>query len=409
MGQCQCIETADLFLGELNGTNKSKNFKKNNIKEALANESTPMKASFDDYNLYTNDKQKSYKNTTIIDKDNYDNKNENYQTDININNNTYKQIDINNEIANNPQINNKVQLKKVSNYTLFQNNYKKANNLNLAGDSCTKDNIVFEEYSNISKSMDTVNCVDYYQVARNLFETINNIRQKPNSYYELLNNVFSNINEKSENEHLNEFKAELKKVPEDKRNMILNILQKNENENNCELIMWSEKVYLSISQYLIKVEEKCTITSDKNSSIRISEKLKGNYLCTEFNLNGLYQGEILLWKFLFENLDRINLILDKNYQNGAICCYQPKNSHKLRTLMYLISKNTDVLNNTYLTYIDNNSKISLNSFVLKYNCRDLFNEYLDLIVGGEYFVNDNSVDVKLYLYTGEQKEEIIQL
>lgn len=118
--------------------------------------------------------------------------------------------------------------------------------------------------------------VDFYQIARNIFEQINQIRQKP----DLLSSYIS---------------PSL-------------IKDNNIQPQMSEVILWSEKVYLCCSQYLIDVEEKCnTLTSAqlKSSSERVSDRLKGNYICVEYSIEGLTPNECVT-NLLTENITSID-------------------------------------------------------------------------------------------------------
>lgn len=399
MGVCQIIQSSELCLGELEGGDLTIT-KKKKINENMGNESNsnnPMRLSFSDSNknfqtkkhkAFLVDSKKTEGGPLLKSKENKDLPQNNY----------------------NPTKN-----KLVSNYTLFQSNNKNlinnAENKDKSGiNSVTKDNMLFESFSYVSRSYENSTFIDYYQEAKKIFNLINKIRLDPKYYYDIISNFSQNlgVDETNNYDKFKELRQVIRSYPKNKIDQLLDVLNNKMIDNKSDLLMWSEKIYLAISNYLIDVEEKCIIENNKTANERISERLKGNYICTEFNLNGLYYGEILAWNLLMENIDRLSLVLNEKYLYAAICCFPTKNQYKLRTLMYLINKNNDILKNVMIKDRMENTSKSLKDFISEYNCENLIKEYMDKIISGDYSVGNGYIQVYFNLYTGEKKEEEIQ-
>lgn len=285
---------------------------------------------------------------------------------------------------------------KKSNFNLYQKN-----NSNLS-----KDNVLFESFSYISKSIDNSSLVDYYQMSRSILEQINSIRINPKFYFETLEKIMNNSDIPLS---LKELKETILKTD---RNTVYSIKSYLAKEIKGDVILWNEKVFLAISNYLIEVEEKCNFDPKfamKNASMRVSERLNGNYSVVEFNLNGFYPPEICVWNFLTDNKDRLDVILGDSYISGAVCCFASKNNYRMRTLMYFVNKNSDrtvkLIGRDEVKGVNEN--MLLCDFVDRYGLEDRVKEYAEKITGGNYIIEGEKVRVDFLLYSGEVKEEIV--
>jgi hypothetical protein len=303
----------------------------------------------------------------------------------------------------------------------------------------SRSEILFEDISFISKTNETF-IMDQYQNSKQVFDFINNIRLNPekclNSLYTLINELnpqeINGIEEANEKEILNSQNTYLSNGI-----MTNNTLSSYINENvkiyfkdpntykslielrdfftnliksgvrKADLIMWSEKVYLTAYEYLVEVEEKLIIDSEiarDPSSIRVSKKLKSNHGCQEFNVNGLLPPEITVLYLLLQNKDRIKTILLDNYDHGAVCSFPTKNNYKLRTLIYLVKRNTKI-----------NKVSGTNPLTNKPHDLFLFDSvfdkiiYKNQIVDGSYSSNGKVLKVIFSLISGEKREEIFSL
>ena len=136
-----------------------------------------------------------------------------------------------NNIFNPPQ-------NKKSNFSLYQKNT-----------NLSKDNVLFESFSYISKSIDNSSLVDYYQMSRSILEQINSIRINPKFYFETLEKIMNNSDIPLS---LKELKETIMKTD---RNIVYRIKSYLAKEIKGDVIVWNENVCLTISNYLIQVEE----------------------------------------------------------------------------------------------------------------------------------------------------------
>lgn len=350
MGLCLCSESNDVCFGEFNENQlqiSNNNYKANNgnLPTTNVNEYTPMKIGGDD--------------------------------DIKDNAN---------------QFNVQPQTKK-SNFNLYQKNYG------------TKDNVLFESFSYISKSLDNSSLIDYYQMSRSILEQINSIRINPKFYHDTLDKIIN-----GSDTSLKELKEVISKTD---KNIIYSIQSFLSKGIKGDVILWNEKVYLAISNYLIEVEEKCNLDPKmrmKNASMRVSERLGDNYNVVEFNLNGFFTPETCVWNFLADNIERIESILGENYLSGAVCCFPSKNNYRMRTIIYFVNKNNDkkikLIGRNELSGV--NEEMVLNDFIERFNLVENVKDYLSKIIGGNYVFDGEKIKVGFTLYTGEVKEEEIK-
>ena len=239
-------------------------------------------------------------------------------------------------------------------------------------------------------------------MSRTIFEQINSIRINPLFYHETLNKIIDGTDSS-----LKDLKETITNTD---KNIVYSIQSYLSKMNKADVILWNEKVYLTISNYLIEVEEKCNLDPKirtKNASMRVSERLCGNYSVVEFNLNGFYNSETCVWNFLADNSERLDSILSNNYLSGAICCFPSKNNYKMRTIIYLVNKNNDRNIKIYGKNEDNdnNEEMFLFDLIDKYNLQIKTESYIDKITGGNYTISNSKIKVTFFLYTGEVKEE----
>ena len=161
--------------------------------------------------------------------------------------------------------------------------------------------ILFESFSvsNIDKGNNSL-LIDYYQIGKNIFDILNEIRCDP---YEKGKEFNLNLN----------------------------------NFNSGDVISWSEKVYLCCSSYLMEIEKGKKI-SEGTSRERVNEKLNGNYNLYQFYVEGLGTPNFIIKKLFNENKEWWSKLISDNYFSGAVCCYPFKNGKTMKTLIYLIKE-----------------------------------------------------------------------
>jgi hypothetical protein len=161
--------------------------------------------------------------------------------------------------------------------------------------------ILFESFSisNIDKGNNSL-LIDYYQIGKNIFDILNEIRCDPFEKGKEYNLNLSNF-------------------------------------NPGDVISWSEKVYLCCSSYLMEIE-KGKKMPESNSREKVNEKLKGNYNLVEFFVEGLGTPNLIINKLFNENKEWWSKLISDNYLSGAVCCYPFKNGKTMKTLIYLIKE-----------------------------------------------------------------------
>ena len=202
-------------------------------------------------------------------------------------------------------INNQESKVKNSVYTNFRKGnplLNKNNRQNLLESLQSKNSdILFESFSvsNIDKGNNSL-LIDYYQIGKNIFDILNEIRCDP---YEKGKEFNLNLN----------------------------------NFNSGDVISWSEKVYLCCSSYLMEIEKGKKI-SEGTSRERVNEKLNGNYNLYQFYVEGLGTPNFIIKKLFNENKEWWSKLISDNYFSGAVCCYPFKNGKNMKTLIYLIQE-----------------------------------------------------------------------
>jgi len=335
--------------------------------------------------------------------------------------------------------NNKIN-SNFNNFNKLSSNHKKKNSQS----ELNRSEILFEDVSIASRTFETLT-IDYYQISKNVFELLNTIRMNPDRCLNSLNNLIDDI---IPNDHGNgvdiekELKNNYASVSSNYNNyyssnnyasngnintndIVGNYLKQNETlkalnevrdffielvenyERNTDLIMWSEKVYLSAYEYLVDVEEKLVGDyeySKESSSQRISTKMRNNYNCLEFNVNGLQSPEVIVLYLLIENKNRLKNLLIDNYDYGAVCTFPTKNDMRARTLLYLVTKNTqNPLIQGLNPFNGNPQELSIYEPIFQKI------KYKHLIVGGSYHSDGFKLYAIFYLNNGENKEEVFNL
>ena len=201
-------------------------------------------------------------------------------------------------------MNNQGNKVKNSVYTNFRkgNPLLNKNNMNLLESLQSKNSdILFESFSisNLDKGNNSL-IIDYYQIAKNIFEILNEIRCEP-----------------------------IEKGKEFNLNF--------ENYSPGDIILWNEKVYLCCSSYLMEIE-KGIKKNEISANDKINEKLNGKYNLIEFSIESLGTPSFIIQKLFNDNKQWWNKLISDNYTSGAICCFPFKNGKNMKTLIYLVQK-----------------------------------------------------------------------
>ncbi len=236
----------------------------------------------------------------------------------NQNKNLYQIENLNNLKLTNEQknifINDKNKIKnsvftnfKYGNPSLNQHNiFSKRTNLMESLQSKHSD-IYFESLSLSNVKNDGSILIDYYQLSKNIFDLLNEIRINPKQSSK---EYFSNITEN--------------KLSFD-------------NIKSGDIILWNEKVYLCCSSYLMEIEQGIKKT-EISANDKINEKLNGKYNLIEFSIESLGTPSFIIQKLFNDNKQWWNKLISDNYTSGAICCFPFKNGKNMKTLIYLVQK-----------------------------------------------------------------------
>ena len=182
---------------------------------------------------------------------------------------------------------------------------------------------------------------DYYQLAHQIAESIKelknnfNISDKKNNF----ETVLKNIGKTADIICFNDVIGCIKKI----------------SDINSEINLIDEKIFLGLvnkfnkknnSTHFINFsdEEKIVEIPNFNGISNDIKKKFGKYnnpkfKFSKFNLKGSFPNEILIWKVISKNIDKIKNIINDNYYCCAVLLYQGKNNtDNNETIIYFINK-----------------------------------------------------------------------
>ena len=264
-----------------------------------------------------------------------ENKTKNETTTLATTNKKYEKITYVPKNKENSVLNNKNYLKEFDfSYTemnVTNNNFNEKINESKTKSKNEEDEDIDEFNSN----------TDYYQLAHQIAESIK----------ELKNNF--NISEKKNN-----FETVLKNIGKTADiicfNDVIGCIKKI-SDINSEINLIDEKIFLGLvnkfnkknnSTHFINFSDEEKIVEIPNFN-GISDDIKkkfGKYnnpkfKFSKFNLKGSFPNEILIWKVIIKNIDKIKNIINDNYYCCAVLLYQGKsNTDNNETIIYFINK-----------------------------------------------------------------------
>ena len=184
---------------------------------------------------------------------------------------------------------------------------------------------------------------DYYQLANQIADSIK----------ELKNNYIKKINNNGN------FDLVLKKVGNTADiicfNDVIGCIKKI-SDINSEISLINQKIYLGLVNKFNKKNNNKTHFINFNDEEKIVEipNFKGlspdikkkfgqfnnpKFKFTRFNLKGPFPNEILIWKVISKNIDKIKEIISNNYYCCSVLLYQGKNNNdNNETIIYFINK-----------------------------------------------------------------------
>ena len=229
-----------------------------------------------------------------------------------------------------------------------------SNNGNTLNSKKDKSNIEEEEGEDEEDKEDIKNFnlnTDYFQLANQIAESIN----------ELKNNVLNRYSKSSKNHtpdyDEDNFENAIKKAGKIADTICFNDVIgciKKITDINSEVILSKEKIYLGIVN---KFKKKYSIThfinfSDNEKIVEIpnfdgikyeTKKKLGKFnnpkfKYNKFTLQGSFPNEILVWKLISQNMDKITQIIKDNYYCCAVLLHKNKKIEDNETIIYLINK-----------------------------------------------------------------------
>ena len=264
-----------------------------------------------------------------------ENKNKNETTTLATTNKKYEKITYIPKNKENLVINNKNYLKEFDfSYTemnITNNNFTEKMNESKTKSKNEEDEDIDEFNSN----------TDYYQLAHQIAESIKelknnfNIQDKKNNF----DIVLKNIGKTADIICFNDVIGCIKKI----------------SDINSEINLIEEKIFLGLVNKFNKKnnathfinfidEEKIVEIPNFNGISNDVKKKFGKYnnpkfKFTKFNLKGSFPNEILIWKVISKNIDKIKKIINDNYYCCAVLLYQGKNNtDNNETIIYFINK-----------------------------------------------------------------------
>ena len=265
-----------------------------------------------------------------------ENKNKNETTTLATTNKKYEKITYIPKNKENLVINSKNYLKEFD-FSYTEMNITNNNFTEKMNESKTK-----SKNEDIDEDIDEFNSnTDYYQLAHQIAESIKelknnfNIPEKKNNFDTVLKNIGKTVDIICFNDVI----GCIKKI----------------SDINSEINLIEEKIFLGLvnkfnkknnSTHFINFidEEKIVEIPNFNGISNDIKKKFGKYnnpkfKFSKFNLKGSFPNEILIWKVISKNIDKIKNIINNNYYCCAVLLYQGKNNtDNNETIIYFINK-----------------------------------------------------------------------
>ena len=179
---------------------------------------------------------------------------------------------------------------------------------------------------------------DYYQLAHQISESINELKnnfKKEKSEFDI---VLNKIGKTADIICFNDVIGCIKKI----------------SDINSEISLIKEKIYLGLvnkfnkkyntTHFINYIDEEKIVEIPNFNGINIDIKKKfgkfnnPKFKFSKFNLKGSFPNEILIWKVISKNMDKIKQILNDNYYCCAVLLYKGKNNSENETIIYFINK-----------------------------------------------------------------------
>ena len=182
---------------------------------------------------------------------------------------------------------------------------------------------------------------DYYQLAHQIAESIKelknnfNISDKKNNFETVLKNIGKTADIICFNDvigcikKISDINSEINLIDE---KIFLGLVNKfNKKNNSTHFINFSDE------EKIVEIPNFNGISNDVKKKFGKYNNPKFKF--TKFNLKGSFPNEILIWKVISKNIDKIKHIINDNYYCCAVLLYQGKNNtDNNETIIYFINK-----------------------------------------------------------------------
>ena len=182
---------------------------------------------------------------------------------------------------------------------------------------------------------------DYYQLAHQIAESIKelknnfNISEKKNNFDTVLKNIGKTVGVICFNDvigcikKISDINSEINLIEE---KIFLGLVNKfNKKNNSTHFINFIDE------EKIVEIPNFNGISSDIKKKFGKYNNPKFKF--TKFNLKGSFPNEILIWKVISKNIDKIKKIINDNYYCCAVLLYQGKNNtDNNETIIYFINK-----------------------------------------------------------------------
>ena len=264
-----------------------------------------------------------------------ENKNKNETTTLATTNKKYEKITYVPKNKENSVLNNKNYLKEFDfSYTemnVTNNNFNEKINESKTKTKNEEDEDIDEFNSN----------TDYYQLAHQIAESIKelknnfNISDKKNNFETVLKNIGKTADIICFNDvigcikKISDINSEINLIDE---KIFLGLVNKfNKKNNSTHFINFSD------DEKIVEIPNFNGISDDIKKKFGKYNNPKFKF--SKFNLKGSFPNEILIWKVISKNIDKIKNIINDNYYCCAVLLYQGKsNTDNNETIIYFINK-----------------------------------------------------------------------
>ena len=182
---------------------------------------------------------------------------------------------------------------------------------------------------------------DYYQLAHQIAESIKelknnfNISEKKNNFETVLKNIGKTADIICFNDvigcikKISDINSEINLIDE---KIFLGLVNKfNKKNNSTHFINFSDE------EKIVEIPNFNGISDDIKKKFGKFNNPKFKF--SKFNLKGSFPNEILIWKVISKNIDKIKNIINDNYYCCAVLLYQGKNNtDNNETIIYFINK-----------------------------------------------------------------------